>query len=49
MDKDLLRHLFPGLEDELYEEMLLHGVIRYAKEGDTLLRTGQNIRSTIPP
>ncbi|HEX5152206.1 MAG TPA: Crp/Fnr family transcriptional regulator [Parafilimonas sp.] len=47
MNKDMLRRLFPGLEEELYEEMLLHGVIRYAKEGDTLLRTGQNIRSTI--
>jgi CRP/FNR family transcriptional regulator len=47
MDESLLKKLFPGLEDELYEEMLQQGVIRYIKEGETLLRVGQHIRSVI--
>ncbi|SFP73447.1 Crp/Fnr family transcriptional regulator [Parafilimonas terrae] len=47
MDKLLLQKLFPGFENELYEEMLQHGVTRYVKEGETLLRVGQHIRSVI--
>jgi len=47
MDKDYLKKLFPVLEDELYEELLLHGTIKEIKAGETLLRVGQNIRSTI--
>lgn len=47
MNKELLKKLFPGLEEELYEELMEHGNIKEVKEGDTLLRLGQNIRSTI--
>ncbi|MFT4152672.1 Crp/Fnr family transcriptional regulator [Parafilimonas sp.] len=47
MDKPLLKKLFPGFEDALYEEMLQHGVLRYVKEGEPLLRVGQHIRSVI--
>lgn len=42
-----LRQLFPGLEEELYEEMALHGDIREIQAGETMLRKGQQIRSTM--
>lgn len=47
MDIQTLKKIFPNLEEALYEEMLQHGTIREVKEGDTLLRVGQTIRSTI--
>ena len=47
MDIQSLKKLFPNLEEELYEEMLQHGTIREVNEGETLLRVGQTIRSTI--
>ncbi len=47
MDKNSLKALFPNLEDELYDELLLHGNIKEIKAGDTILRVGQQIRSTI--
>lgn len=39
--------IFPQLEKDLYEEMALHGEIREVKAGETLLRTGQTIRSAM--
>ncbi len=42
-----LRQLFPGLEEELYEEMSLHGDIREMPAGAVMLRKGQPIRSTM--
>jgi len=47
MDIQLLKKLFPDLEVPLYNEMLQHGTVRHIKEGETLLRVGQTIRSTI--
>jgi len=47
MDKDLLKKLFPALEEELYEELMEHGNIKEVKAGETLLRVGQTIRSTM--
>ena len=47
MDIQTLKNLFPDLEEELYEEILQHGTVRKVKEGETLLRVGQTIRSTI--
>ena len=42
-----LRHIFPGLEEELYEEMEHHGDIREIPAGTAMLRKGQQIRSTM--
>ncbi|SHL17397.1 CRP/FNR family transcriptional regulator, anaerobic regulatory protein [Chitinophaga jiangningensis] len=42
-----IRQLFPGLEEKLYQEMETHGEIRHIAAGDTLLRKGQTIRSTM--
>jgi CRP/FNR family transcriptional regulator len=47
MDLLKMKELFPGLEDELYEEIVAHGNIREVKAGDTLLKVGQTIRSTM--
>jgi CRP/FNR family transcriptional regulator len=47
MNKQLLRKLFPEFEDNLYDELILHGTSKQIKAGETLLRMGQNIRSTI--
>ncbi len=47
MDEIDIKKLFPGLEDGLYEEILAHGSIREIKAGETLLRVGQTIRSTM--
>ena len=47
MDTKRLRQLFSTLEEPLFEEMLKHGTIREVKAGDTLLRVGQTIRSTM--
>jgi CRP/FNR family transcriptional regulator len=47
MNKQSLQQLFPGLEDELYDELVLYGTVKQIKAGETLLRVGQNIRSTI--
>ena len=44
--KDLKR-IFPNLESGLLEEIIEHGTIREVKAGDTLLRVGQTIRSTM--
>jgi len=47
MDINQLKHLFPTLEEGLYEEMLAHGTIKQVKAGETLLKVGQTIRSTM--
>jgi CRP/FNR family transcriptional regulator len=47
MDKQSLQKLFPELEDELYDELLLHGTVKEIKAGETLLRVGQTIRSAL--
>jgi CRP/FNR family transcriptional regulator len=47
MDKQLLQKLFPELEDELYDELLLHGTVKEIKAGETLLQVGQTIRATL--
>lgn len=43
----LLRQLFPGLEEGLYEEMTRYGEIREMPAGTTMLRKRQPIRSTM--
>lgn len=47
MDKDQLKKLFPNLEDGLYNELIEHGTIKEVKAGETLLKVGQTIRSTM--
>ncbi|MES2645769.1 MAG: Crp/Fnr family transcriptional regulator [Bacteroidota bacterium] len=47
MDKNFLKILFPVLEDDLYDEMVQHGTIKKVKAGDTILKVGQTIRSTM--
>lgn len=47
MEVNQLKKLFPGLDDELYGELMHHGTIKKVKAGETLLRVGQTIRSTI--
>jgi CRP/FNR family transcriptional regulator, anaerobic regulatory protein len=47
MDKEKLKKLFPGLEDEIYNELLEHASIKEFKAGETLMRVGQTIRSTM--
>lgn len=47
MDIVELRKLFPNLEAALYEEILAHGIEKKVKAGDTLLKVGQTIRSTM--
>ena len=47
MNKEELKIIFPSLEDELYNEIIMHGTIKKVKAGDTILKLGQTIRSTI--
>ena len=47
MNTERLRQLFPTLEEPLFEELVKHGTIREIKAGDTILRVGQTIRSTM--
>jgi CRP/FNR family transcriptional regulator len=47
MDKNNLKILFPDLEEGLYDELLEHGTVKKVKAGDTLLKVGQTIRSTM--
>jgi len=44
---DQYRHLFPDLEEGLQREMQAQGRILAVKAGQTLLQSGQNIRSTM--
>ncbi len=47
MDITQLKQLFPDLEDGLYNELVENGTIRKVKAGETLLKVGQTIRSTM--
>ncbi|MDB5205957.1 MAG: Crp/Fnr family transcriptional regulator [Flavisolibacter sp.] len=47
MDKNYLKQLFPDLEEGLYNELVEHGTIKEVKAGETLLKVGQTIRSTM--
>ncbi len=47
MDINTLRQLFPTLEEGLYNEIIEHGTIKEVKAGETLLKVGQTIRSTM--
>ena len=47
MDVNQIRNIFPNLEEGLYQEILKHGIIKEVKAGDTLLKVGQTIRSTM--
>lgn len=47
MDKNTLKQLFPTLEEGLYNEIIKHGIIKEVKAGETLLKVGQTIRSTM--
>ena len=47
MDINEIKRLFPGLEDELYQEIDEQSTVKSVKSGDTLLRVGQPIRSTM--
>lgn len=47
MDKNKLKQLFPDLEEGLYNELVKHGIVKEVKAGETLLKVGQTIRSTM--
>ncbi len=47
IDKNNLKILFPNLEEGLYNEIVKHGTIKEVKAGETLLKVGQTIRSTM--
>ena len=47
MDASQLKKLFPSLEEGLYKELVEHGTIKQVKAGETLLKVGQTIRSTM--
>ena len=47
MDVKNLKQLFPTLEEGLYNEIVMHGIVKEVKAGDTLLKVGQTIRSTM--
>lgn len=46
-EKYPVRQLFPGLEDELYDEIEKYGEIRQLPAGTVMLRKGQPIRSAM--
>lgn len=43
----MIKQLFPDLEEELYKELVAHGTLKEVKAGETLLKVGQTIRSTM--
>ena len=47
MDIKKLQQLLPNLEEGLYGEMVKHGTVLEIKAGETLLKVGQTIRSTM--
>jgi CRP/FNR family transcriptional regulator, anaerobic regulatory protein len=47
MEIDELKKLFPDLEDDLYQEIIEHATVKNVNAGDTLLKLGQTIRSTM--
>ena len=42
-----IKKLLPGLEEGLYTELVHHGTITEVKAGETLLKVGETIRSTM--
>jgi CRP/FNR family transcriptional regulator len=42
-----LKQILPSLEEPLLDEIVKHGIIREVKAGETLLKVGQTIRSTM--
>lgn len=46
-DQYAIRQIFPGLEEELYNEIEQHGDIRQIPAGTAMLRKGQTIRTTM--
>ena len=42
-----IKQIFPGLEADLYEEIMEHGDFKEVTAGTTLLKMGQTIRSTM--
>jgi CRP/FNR family transcriptional regulator len=47
MEINHLKKLFPSLEEGLYDDIAQHGIIKNLKAGETLLKAGQTIRSTM--
>lgn len=47
MDNQLLAELFPDFEPELIDALIKHGEVKSFKEDDLLMKTNQNIRSTV--
>lgn len=47
IEVDNLKQLFPNLEEGLYNELIEHGTTKEVKAGETLLKVGQTIRSTM--
>lgn len=47
MDKKKLEQLFPGFEPALYDEIVQQGEVSEMPAGETLLKVGQTIRSTM--
>jgi len=47
LNKDQIKQLFPDWEDGLYESIIEHAELRTAPAGTTLLKMGQNIKSTM--
>lgn len=47
MDLNQIKKIFPGLEEGIYHDLLQHANVKEIKSGETLLRVGQTIRSTM--
>lgn len=47
IEEKKIQELFPNLEQGLYDELMMYGEIREIRAGSTMLRIGQNIRSTM--
>ncbi len=47
MDIDLIKKIFPNLEEELYLEIQQYASLKKVKSGEAMLRVGQTIRSTM--
>ena len=47
MDTNRFRQLFPGLENGLYDEIFANATVKEYKSGETIVRVGQPIRSTM--
>ena len=47
IEKNNLKKLFPNFEEGLNNELVEHGIVIIVKAGETLLKVGQTIRSTM--